>query len=75
MRLLNDGVGSVTVNVAVSDLPSTSAFIVVDPASFAVANPELLMVATDVSLLVHVMVLPEISIPADVYAVAENCCV
>ena len=69
------GGGAVTVSVAVPDLPSTDAVIVVEPASLAVAKPELLMVATVVLLLIHAKVLPVISMSSESYAVAENCCV
>ena len=54
------GGDSVTVNVAVPDTPSTFAVIVVEPASTPVAKPDELMVATEVLLLVHVKVLPDI---------------
>ena len=54
------GGGSVTVSVAVPDLPSTVAVIVVEPASTPVAKPDELMVATEGLLLVQVNVLPDI---------------
>ncbi len=69
------GAGSVTVSVAVSDTPSTVALMVVMPASLAVARPEELTVATSVSVLDHVKVLPVITVPSDSRALAENRCV
>ena len=67
------GGGSVTVNVAVPDTPSTVALIVVEPASSPVANPDELMVATEALLLVHVNVLPDIIVLSESKAVALNC--
>lgn len=64
--------GAVTVNVAVPDLPSTSALIVVVPAFTAVANPDELMVATEVLLLDQAKVLPEIGSPPESRALAMN---
>ena len=56
----------VTVNVAVPDTPSTVAVIVVEPAFRARANPDDgLIVATEVRLLVHLKVLPGISVLSD----------
>ena len=55
------GGGSVTVNVAVPETLSTDALIVVDPVSLPVARPEALTVATEVSPLVQVKVLPVIT--------------
>ena len=54
------GGGSVTVSMAVSDLPSTDARIVVEPAFRPLAKPDELMVATEVRLLVHLKFLPDI---------------
>ena len=62
VRLLRVGAGSVIVKVAVPSTPSVVAVIVVDPAAFPVATPEELIVAFDVSLLVQVKVLPDISV-------------
>ncbi len=59
------GGGSVTVNVAEPDTPSTVALIVVEPASTPVANPDELIVATEVMLLVHVNVLPDITMSSE----------
>ena len=69
------GVGSVTVIFTALDMPSTSAVIAVVPAFFAVASPDVLMVATDVLLLVQVKVLPGIFMLSASKAEAENCCV
>ena len=66
------GGASVTVSVAVPDLPSTVAVIVVDPASTPVAKPDELMVATEVLLLVQAKVLPDIIVLFEVKAVALN---
>ena len=66
------GGGSVTVSVAVPDLPSTVAVIVVEPTSSPVANPDALTVATEVLLLVQVNVLPDIIVLFEVKAVALN---
>ena len=65
VTLATTGGGSVTVNVAVPDLPSTFAVIVVEPASTPVANPDELMVATEVLLLVQAKVLPDIIVLSD----------
>ena len=63
------GGGSVTVSVAVPDLPSTDAVILVEPALIPVAIVALpddgLIVATEVRLLVHLKVLPDITVPSD----------
>ena len=67
------GGDSVTVSEAVPDTPSTAAVIVVEPASTPVANPDESMVATEVLLLVHVKVLPDIIVLSEVWAVALNC--
>ncbi|MDE2999460.1 MAG: hypothetical protein OXU79_10340, partial [Gemmatimonadota bacterium] len=66
------GGDSVTVNVAVPDMPSTVAVIVVEPASTPVANPDALMVATEALLLVQAKVLPDIIVLSEVKAVALN---
>ena len=61
-----------TVSEAVPETSSVSAVIVVEPAFFAVANPDELMVATVVLLLVQIKVLPLIFLLAESRAVAEN---
>ena len=66
MTRATTGGGSVTVNLAVPDLPSTDALIVVEPAFTPLAKPEELMVATEVRLLVHVKVLPGMASLSDV---------
>ena len=66
VRLLNIcGAGVVTVSIAVPDSPSTSAVIVAEPACLPSARPDELTVATVVLLLVHVKVLPDISVLSD----------
>ena len=73
------GGGSVTLNVAVPDTPSTVALIVVEPALTPVAVVAVpddgLTVATEVLLLDQAKVLPIITVPSDSRALAVNRCV
>jgi hypothetical protein len=57
--------GSVTVNLAVPDIPSTVAVIVVDPEPTAVARPIASMVATVVLPVFQLKVLPVISMSSE----------